>query len=525
MADISTFNSIDDPLLPHLRSVKDALDKLKSNKNDRELLDSLLENCIMNFKDNQRYQNDVRFLKIWILYADSIQDFKTVYETLEEKSMCLEHALLYVYYAVYLIAKGDLVEADRVYRIGISRNAQPIEELRSAHADFLQRMSDIVNGGALNKIESKETPNSEKLVNPWSLATINDLLKKKAHEMTKYNGYHASTKNYSGKVPLSSLLNTSRKKLIEIGGKKYQIKGCAGKGGFAHVFKAFLNGSPDDVVALKIQKPPFPWEFYMYRQLDNRISDVERSSFSYADTVHVYSDYSILVCEYVAHGTLQDAINSFVVVGQKMQEALCIYYTIEMLRMLETLHSVGIIHGDFKPDNLLMRYAKKDLTADGFSSRSGLWRDQGLCLIDWGRGIDANLFPSGTQFNGDCQTSCFRCTEIQEKRPWKFQVDTYGLCGIVHMMLHGSFMTVEKVSSSEGKYLYQPNKAPLKRYYDVDLWVNLFTKLLNVNPEDDHVAKLQSLRHSFEEYINSSPQLIKKLIELLKKQKASLCAA
>lgn len=41
-----------------------------------------------------------------------------------------------------------------------------------------------------------------------------------------------------------------------------------------------------------------------------------------------------------------------------MEEVLCIYYTIEMLYMLETLHGFGIIHGDFKPDNLLIRYAR-----------------------------------------------------------------------------------------------------------------------------------------------------------------------
>lgn len=36
------------------------------------------------------------------------------------------------------------------------------------------------------------------------------------------------------------------------GGKKYQIKGCAGKGGFAQVFKACLHGRPDDLVAIKV---------------------------------------------------------------------------------------------------------------------------------------------------------------------------------------------------------------------------------------------------------------------------------
>lgn len=145
------------------------------------------------------------------------------------------------------------------------------------------------------------------------------------------------------------------------GGKKYQIRGCAGQGGFAQVFKAYVNSNPDDVVALKviiplpsirivdlhvilycntwnalqIQKPAFPWEFYMYRQLDQWISEkqvcflavfifyfiyicwfykwylflilqfCQRSSFGFAHRMHLYSDCSILVCDYLSSGTLQ----------------------------------------------------------------------------------------------------------------------------------------------------------------------------------------------------------------------------
>ncbi|KAL6500440.1 protein kinase [Orobanche hederae] len=81
----------------------------------------------------------------------------------------------------------------------------------------------------------------------------------------------------------SSMLITS--------GEKYQIKGCAGQGGFAQVFKAYMNSNPDDVVALKIQKLPFPWEFYMYRQLDMRIPENERKSFGFAHRLYLYSDY------------------------------------------------------------------------------------------------------------------------------------------------------------------------------------------------------------------------------------------
>ncbi|KAL2245825.1 UNVERIFIED_CONTAM: Mitotic checkpoint serine/threonine-protein kinase BUB1, partial [Sesamum indicum] len=299
-------------------------------------------------------------------------------------------------------------------------------------------------------------------------------------------------------------------------GEKYQIKGCAGQGGFAQVFKAYVNSNPDDVVALKIQKPPFPWEFYMYRQLDMRIPEKERKSFGFAHRLHLYSDYSVLVSDYLAHGTLQDAINSNVVIGGSMEEVLCIYYTIEMLQILETLHEAAIIHGDFKPDNLLIRYSRDDPTENEkeIRQRTGPWRDQGLCLVDWGRGIDLSLFPRNTKFMGDCRTSGFRCIEMQENKPWTFQVDMYGLCVIVHMMLHNSYMEIEKRASPDGTYIYQP-KSHYKRYWNVDLWKTLFAKLLNVDPGEDHKKLLQSLRESFQGYMCSDPKLIKKLKQLL----------
>ncbi|KAF6141914.1 hypothetical protein GIB67_037882 [Kingdonia uniflora] len=458
MAVVSKYNSSnDDPLLPWLSSIKEALDTSGQN------LENFLEQCIINFKDDDRYRDDIRFLKIWILYADAIQNFDKVFATLQETKIGISHSLWYISYAVFLEAKGKLVEADGVYRMGISRNAQPVNDLKGCYAQFFQRLSKIVDDSQVKKVDSNDSSNLEKsCIDPWSLSTIKGLLRKIDPQMLKYNGYHVSAKKHSGKIPLSSLHKSSRNKIVDIGSKKYQIKGCSGQGGFAQVFKALVNSNPDDVVALKIQKPPFPWEFYMYRLLDERIPEDERSNFAFAHKVHIFSDYSVLVCDYLGHGTLQDAINASIVVGGSMEEVLCIYYSIEMLRMLENLHRVGIIHGDYKPDNLLIRYARDDLTEDGFHVRTGPWRNQGLCLIDWGKGIDVNLFPEDMKFKGDCRTSGFRCIEMQEKKLWKFQVDIYGLCVVVHMMLHGTYMAIEKAVSPDGSYLYQ-TKSSLKR--------------------------------------------------------------
>ncbi|KAJ0982942.1 hypothetical protein J5N97_011197 [Dioscorea zingiberensis] len=517
-----------DPILPWLRSIhKQFSDSERNINDDASHLKSLLEDCIKRFVDEERYKNDIRFLRIFILYGDTIQDFERIFRMLAVKSICQAHSLLYEAYAISLISKGRLVEAHDVYQLGVSRNAQPLDRLKKTHTLFLNHISEIVSYAGssdpmIDKAACSGVQHSD--VNPWSSSTINDLLRKMDSDIKKYNGYYRSSKGYSGKVSLTSLQNSSRNKIIELGGCKYQIKGCSGLGGFAQVYKAYVDSNPDDVVALKIQKPAFPWEFYMYRQLDKRISDVERSSFGFAHSAHIYSDWSILVCEYLSHGTLQDAINSYLVMHKVMEEVLCIYYTIEMLRMLEALHGVGIIHGDFKPDNLLVRYARDDLTEDGFSSRTGSWHDQGLCLVDWGRGIDLSLFPADTEFQGDCRTSGFRCVQMQEKHSWTYQVDTYGLCVIVHMMLHGSYMSIEKKSTPDGGYYYQP-KTAFKRYWNVDLWKPLFSKLLNIQSNVSDVPLLQSLRSSFEDYMCRNPQLINKLKHLLVKQKASLCSA
>ncbi|GLT26028.1 hypothetical protein SLA2020_011190 [Shorea laevis] len=519
-----------DPLLPWLWSIKKALDKWYSGDHSSADLDKLLSDCITAFKHSAQYRNDIRFLKIWFIYLEGSEDFERVFREMEENEICVGHNLLYEWYAYFLEAKGRWKEANMVYQTGISRGAEPLEKLKSARSLFIDRMSERLNTNISGSVDMMQVDGSESVefgkdyANPWSASTMNNLLEKIGSQMRNYDGYHLSKKVFSGKVALSSLKKSSRNQIIEIGGKKYQIKGCAGQGGFAQVYKAYLDSNPDDVIALKIQEPAFPWEFYMYRQLDQRIAGNHRSSFGFAHKIHLYPDCSILICDYLSHGTLQDAINSYVVTGRPMEELLCIYYTVEMLYMLETLHGVGIIHGDFKPDNLLMRYSRDELTEEGFADRSGSWCNQGLCLVDWGRGIDLHLFPESIEFTGGCRTSGFRCIEMQENKPWKFQVDTYGLCVIVHMMLHNSYMEIKRKPSSDGGYIYMP-KLSFKRYWKVHLWENLFIKLLNTSPDNNNVELLQTLRKSFQDYILSKPHHVKQLTGLLAKQRASLCSA
>eukprot|EP00899_Mesostigma_viride_P020539 jgi/Mesvir1/28487/Mv15902-RA.5 len=311
---------------------------------------------------------------------------------------------------------------------------------------------------------------------------------------------------------------------------KFIIKDCIGKGAYASIHRAFPyrvdepSGRPaaagtEQAVALKIQSPPCPWEFYICRQLAIRIPETERPAFLGVHSMHVWGDASVMAMRLQEGGTLQDVINAYLKGGKRMAEELCAFYTIELLRMMEAMHAAGFIHADIKPDNLLIRDDSEDWS-DWVADRDTCWRHKGLTLIDWGRSIDLSLLPPGTEFTGDSNTEAFRCTEMADGRPWTFQADTFALCGVVHCMLFGKYMEITKSPASGGDSSQTPVyslKEPLKRYWQVDLWRSLFDTLLNVR---DCVSNppLAPLRKRFEAYLAATPARSKQVKMLLMKQ-------
>ncbi|KAK9922579.1 hypothetical protein M0R45_031040 [Rubus argutus] len=175
-----------DPLLPSLWSIKQALDDLNSGKDSGSGPSKLLSDCIAAFKDNVHYRDDIRFLKIWFLYMGCIEDSESVFLEMLDRKICIGHS-----FALCLM--------------GISRNAKPPEWVNKAHALFLQRMSELVSSP--QKVDNHESIQFGNHINPWSNSTMKGLLQKISPQLRKYDGYHTTTKAYSGKVALSSLKN------------------------------------------------------------------------------------------------------------------------------------------------------------------------------------------------------------------------------------------------------------------------------------------------------------------------------
>uniref|UniRef100_A0A0E0A8H3 BUB1 N-terminal domain-containing protein n=1 Tax=Oryza glumipatula TaxID=40148 RepID=A0A0E0A8H3_9ORYZ len=96
-----------DPILPYLQ----AMDELRRGpKFEAAALDWLkicVMECIDKYGDDYQYSTDPRLLKIWILY-------------------------------------GEVLEAGKVYELGISRKAEPLDHLKKTHTIFLKHLEKIV---------------------------------------------------------------------------------------------------------------------------------------------------------------------------------------------------------------------------------------------------------------------------------------------------------------------------------------------------------------------------------------------
>jgi checkpoint serine/threonine-protein kinase len=300
----------------------------------------------------------------------------------------------------------------------------------------------------------------------------------------------------------------------------FQVYEKLGEGGFGAVFAAKAvaakaEGDEDEDededdededgesrrVAIKVVKPGNSWEFQMLRKVHADLPAPLLSSVIHPNALYVFHDESLLILDLCTQGSLLDIINRASSAGISQQgtcldELLVMFFTIELLRLLEGLHKAGFIHGDLKIDNCLVRL--QDVSpASAWAAQydptgAGGWHSKGIKLIDFGRTIDTRMFPSGQTFVAEWATDARDCVEMREGRPWTYQADYFGLAGIVYCMLYGKYIEASSIVRVAPSAQQQQDKSryklatAFKRYWQVDLWTRLFDVLLNpclVNPD------------------------------------------
>lgn len=361
------------------------------------------------------------------------------------------------------------------------------------------------------------------VVDPWLLSEEKRLLQLLGDKVTRYpNFFDCRPEKAPGrnilKVPRGRRVSSVAEPQLELPEVCIEVEERVGEGAFATVFKvdiiecSFIDLEGGETnAALKVLNEPSLWEWYIHHQILERIPRNLHHNFVRFHSIHMYSDKALTLMQF-SDGTLQDAMNCFHKMNKRMDEPLIIYYTLEMLKIIEILHGAGIIHGDIKPDNFLIKN-NPGVELDDWGSGSAGWDGKGLVLIDYGRSIDTRLYPEGTVFNSGNHVEGFKCTEMTEGRPWTYQADLFGICGVVHCLLHGNFIDV--IRDPRTKDLMP--KMPFKRYHQADLWRPLFRDFLNIT-DCNNIPDVSQHRRRFEEHLKKNPPKAKTIKTLLARQ-------
>ena len=103
-------------------------------------LQTLLEKCIQELKDDPRYTQDGRFMDVWAKYANTTDDPIQVFQFMHKGGICTARPELYVNWAWVLEQAGNVKKAERVFKQGVTNvGEEHREDLKKKHHHFQAR--------------------------------------------------------------------------------------------------------------------------------------------------------------------------------------------------------------------------------------------------------------------------------------------------------------------------------------------------------------------------------------------------
>ncbi|XP_068502654.1 mitotic spindle checkpoint protein BUBR1-like isoform X2 [Phaseolus vulgaris] len=97
----------------------------------------IYEQCVRAFWHSERYKDNLRYLKVWLEYADNCFDADVIYAFLDANGIGKTHSNFYIFYALHLESKNKFKAANQIFEFGISKNAQLDDKLKVSFRNFL----------------------------------------------------------------------------------------------------------------------------------------------------------------------------------------------------------------------------------------------------------------------------------------------------------------------------------------------------------------------------------------------------
>ncbi|TRY92461.1 hypothetical protein DNTS_028169 [Danionella cerebrum] len=129
----------DDPLDVWVRYIKWTKQTYPQGGKESNL-SVLLERAVMRFTADEKYQNDVRYVELWIEFVESCSDPMDVFRYMQAQGIGTMQAIFYIAWAEEYEKRGNMKMANSVFQDGIKCGAEPSERLHSFHRALQARV-------------------------------------------------------------------------------------------------------------------------------------------------------------------------------------------------------------------------------------------------------------------------------------------------------------------------------------------------------------------------------------------------
>uniref|UniRef100_A0AAV1UH84 BUB protein kinase n=1 Tax=Peronospora matthiolae TaxID=2874970 RepID=A0AAV1UH84_9STRA len=101
----------------------------------------VLEKCTRELKDDRKYRNDMRYVRLCIQYADLVSNPKDIFRYLYQNKIGERVSLFYIGWAYVLETMANYPQAHKIYLKASQKKAEPQDLLERKYKEFQRRMS------------------------------------------------------------------------------------------------------------------------------------------------------------------------------------------------------------------------------------------------------------------------------------------------------------------------------------------------------------------------------------------------
>ncbi|XP_063803580.1 mitotic checkpoint serine/threonine-protein kinase BUB1 beta isoform X2 [Pseudophryne corroboree] len=253
---------------------------------------------------------------------------------------------------------------------------------------------------------------------------------------------------------------------VLLGIESYHLKSEVVLGEKSRVYTGIQAGFDVDnmkSVALKVDLQPVPWDFYITQQLKQRLGEDFQTDFVKPSNCYLFQDGCISLYKDISQYTVQDILQD----RESAVEGVLILLTYNLLSLVEKLHTIEIVHGDLRPETLI-------LDDRFFELSSCTKKNSCLKLIDFSHSMDLRLCPTLTARDFPiAQTP--HGQQVLANRSSPYQVDLLGIANVVHLAIFRENLQIHKEES-----IWKISKE-IPRLSRGDFWNKFFTKILNTD--------------------------------------------